>query len=55
VDVIGHEYMRMDGATPADGRFGQAFQIKTAVEVTEEACIAVVSALDDMQRNPGEL
>ena len=42
----------MDAATGLAGVFGQPFKIEAVVLVSEEASLAVVSALDQVERNP---
>lgn len=55
VDVIAHQDIGMDRATPADGRFIQAFQVEPAVHFAKEASGAVIPPLDDVKRSAGKL
>jgi hypothetical protein len=48
--VVSHEHVRVDETSGTRSRFPQALQIKPPVSVAEEACRAIVAALDDVQR-----
>jgi hypothetical protein len=50
--MVRHEDIGMDAATGLAGVFGQPFKIEAVVLVSEEASLAVVSALDQVERNP---
>jgi hypothetical protein len=53
--MIRHERVGMDEDTMADRCFAQQLQIKAEVAFVEEARAAIISALDDVQREIGQL
>src|SRR5690242_7485909 len=55
VHVVGHQYVRVNLATPPVGRLTQASEIKPPIRVAENTGGAIVATLDDMLRNAGQL
>jgi hypothetical protein len=55
VHVVRHERVRVDRAAILRCALSQAFEIKAAVDVAEEARGAVVTALPDVQWDAGQL
>lgn len=53
--MIGHQHESMDCASAAAGSLGQAFEIEAPIHVAKEAGCAIVAALDDMERGPGNV
>lgn len=51
MDVVGHQCIGVDAATGLASVFGQPFKIQAVIRVREEASLAVVSGLDQMERN----
>jgi hypothetical protein len=51
VHVIWHEHIGVDCTLVPIGRLAHASQVQTTIRVVEETQAAVVSPLDDMQRN----
>ena len=51
MNVVGHQHIGMDAATGLGGVFGEPVEIKAIVLVAEEARLAIVAALDEMEGN----
>lgn len=54
VDVVGHEHVGMDCTAVADAVLVEPVQIEPIVLVGEGAGLAIVSALDEMERDVGK-
>jgi len=52
--MVGHQDIGMDAAALRFRMFCQPFQVETVVFFSKEAGLAVVAALDDVQRNARE-
>ena len=55
VDVVGHQHVRMHGTAFAQRDFAQVLQVAHPVDVSKEARLAIIAALDDMLRDLGEV
>jgi hypothetical protein len=51
MNVVGHQCIGMDAATNLASVLGQPFKIEAVILVREEASLAVVSALDQVEGN----
>jgi hypothetical protein len=43
--MVGHEHIRVNGTTSAGSRLREALEIKTPMDVAEEARSAIIAAL----------
>jgi hypothetical protein len=53
--MIAHEDVGVDRAVAPAGCLGQALKIEPTIDIAEKAGRAVIAALDDMKRDPGDL
>lgn len=54
MDVIRHQHIGVDGAAGALCAKLQLIEIEAIIVICEKTGLAVVAALDDVKRNPGE-
>ena len=53
--VVGHEHIGVHGATKALGQLGEMIQIESVVFLSVEARRAIITALDDVPGDAGEM
>lgn len=55
MNVVGHQRVSMNGAAAIVSRFFQSMEVTVVVLFGEKAGLAIDAALNDVQRNFGEL